>query len=84
MAEEYKLPYSGADIYRRLRDVDLKAKVMTMTTEEYNALEETDANTLYLMTDGEDDEDGEEVLITVEDIDAICGTTIQMASEVTF
>ena len=30
------------------------ASVMTLTTEEYEALEETNANTLYMLTDGED------------------------------
>lgn len=54
MAEDYKLPYSGADIYRRLRDVDTKAVVKAMTTDEYEALEETNANTLYMLTDGDE------------------------------
>lgn len=30
------------------------ASVMTLTTEEYEALEETNANTLYMITDGEE------------------------------
>lgn len=48
-------------------------KVATMTTNEYNALttEQIDANTLYMLTDSE-----EEVFITVDDIDAICGSSI--------
>lgn len=49
------------------------ASVMTLTTEEYEALEdsEANANTLYMITDSE-----EEVLITVEDIDIICGGSV--------
>ena len=49
------------------------ASVATMTTAEYNALETTNANTLYMLTDAEEEE---EVLITVDDIDAICGATV--------
>lgn len=57
MAEDYKLPYSGADIYRRLRDVDTKAVVKTITYDEYETLEEINANTLYMLTDlGEESE----------------------------
>lgn len=54
--------------------IDTKANIVTLSTEEYTALEEaeaTNANTLYMITDAEED-----VLITVEDIDAICGATI--------
>lgn len=51
------------------------ATVTTMTSAEYEALEETNANTLYMLTDAE-----EEILITTDDIDAICGITILMAS----
>ena len=50
------------------------ASMSTLTTAEYTALEEaeaTNANTLYMLTDAEEDE-----LITVEDIDAICGATL--------
>lgn len=50
------------------------ASMSTLTTAEYTALEEaqaTNANTLYMLTDAEDD-----VLITVEDIDEICGATV--------
>lgn len=49
------------------------ASVMTMTTAEYEALEETNANTLYMLTDAEEEE---EVLITTDDIDTICGVTV--------
>lgn len=45
---------------------------LTLTKEEHDALGDSiDANTFYMITDGD-----EEVLITVEDIDAICGSTI--------
>lgn len=49
------------------------ASVMTLTTDEFEALtdEEVNANTLYMLTDSE-----EEVFITVEDIDIICGGTV--------
>ena len=59
------------------------ASVMTLTTAEYEALtpEETNANTLYMITDAEDEPSGGggEIgdLITVEDIDEICGATIE-------
>lgn len=46
-----------------------------MTTAEYTALEEageTNANTLYMLTDAEEEE---EEFITAEDIDNICGVT---------
>lgn len=67
------------------KDIQGLASVATMTTDEYTALEESNsinANTLYMLTDAED----EEVLITVEDIDTICGTSIEVAdlSEVAF
>lgn len=54
-------------------DIQNKAEVMTLTTAEYEALEKaeaTNANTLYMITDADDD-----VLITVEEIDEICGVT---------
>lgn len=54
----------------------LLASVTTMTTAEYTALEEaeaTNANTLYMLTDAEEEED---VLITTDDIDTICGVTV--------
>ena len=54
------------------------ASVSTLTTAEYNELEASDsinANTLYMLTDAED-ETTEETLITVDDIDAICNSTI--------
>lgn len=51
MATEYKLPYSGNEISRRLRDVDTKANILPMTISEYEALEEPNANTLYMLTD---------------------------------
>jgi hypothetical protein len=54
MVEEYKLPYSGSEINRRLRDVDTKAIIETVTMDEYNAIEEPNANTLYLIKDSED------------------------------
>lgn len=47
------------------------ASVAAMTTAEYNALSARDANTLYMLTDAEDD-----VFITLEDIDSICGATV--------
>ena len=49
------------------------ASIMTLTTDEYETLgdSESNANTLYVLTDAEEEE-----LITVEDIDAICGGTI--------
>lgn len=51
MATEYKLPYSGSEINRRLRDVDTKISVVALTSAEYEALESTNANTLYSITD---------------------------------
>ena len=49
------------------------ATIMSLTTDEYETLgdAESNANTLYVLTDAEEEE-----LITVEDIDAICGGTI--------
>lgn len=55
-------------------DLESLASVSTLTTDEYAALEESNsinANTLYMLTDAEEEE-----LITVEDIDAICGATV--------
>ena len=52
------------------------ASVATMTTAEYEALEAEgtiNANTLYMLTDAEEEE---EVLITTDDIDTICGATV--------
>lgn len=46
------------------------ATVATMTTSEYEALTETNANTLYMLTDADDE------LITPDDIDEICGRTV--------
>lgn len=48
------------------------ASVVTITTEEYEALtdDESNANTLYLLTDSED------ILITTDDIDNICGNAV--------
>lgn len=54
MVEEYKLPYSGNEINRRLRDVDTKANVLAVTKEEYMAIDAPNANTIYLLTDDED------------------------------
>ena len=51
MVEEYKLPYSGYEINRRLRDVDTKASVTPIASDEYYAMSEYDANTLYILTD---------------------------------
>lgn len=54
------------------------ASVTTMTTAEYEELEKTgttNANTLYMLSDAE-----EEALVTIEDIDTICGATIVAAS----
>lgn len=60
------------------------ASVSTLTQAEYTALEQAqaiNANTLYMLTDAEDEGSSggyidDEVLITVDDIDAICGATI--------
>ena len=49
------------------------ASVASMTTAEYEALENPNANTLYMLTDAEEEE---EVLITTDDIDTICGATV--------
>lgn len=57
MAEEYKLPYSGIEISRRLKEVDTKANVVAMTTAEYEAIENPNANTLYMITDAEGDDE---------------------------
>ena len=48
------------------------ASISTLTTAEYEALGNSDVNTntLYVLTDAE-----EEKLITVEDVDTICGVT---------
>lgn len=61
------------------KDLDAKAETMasisTVTTAEYEALEEAEAinaNTLYMITDAEEDDIE---LITVQDIDEICGVT---------
>ena len=51
MTEEYRLPYSGSEITRRLREVDTKTSILSMTTAEYEALEEPNANILYMLTD---------------------------------
>ena len=69
-----------------LATTDDVSTTKALTTAEYAELEqagEINANTLYMLTDAEEDD---AVLITVEDIDAICGATIQYAnlSEVTF
>lgn len=54
MTEEYKLPYSGSEINRKLRDVDTKARIIPLTTIEYEALENPNANNLYIITDTTD------------------------------
>lgn len=68
MSTEYKLSYTAADIDERLgkvmqlsedteklaTDVQSKAEVVTLTTAEYEALESTNVNTLYMLTDSED------------------------------
>jgi hypothetical protein len=46
------------DIQSSLEEISTKANVVTLTTEEYAALEEaeaTNANTLYMITDAEED-----------------------------
>lgn len=59
------------------------ATVVTMTTDEYEAMtdDESNANALYVLTDSEEETPNidDAVLITVDDIDAICGTSIQVA-----
>lgn len=57
----------------------LLSTAKTLTTAEYTTLErngEINANTLYMLTDSEDDGDDVGELITVEDIDTICGASI--------
>jgi hypothetical protein len=53
-------------------DLETLASISTLTTSEYNELEASNnvnANTLYMLTDAEEEE---EVFITVADIDSIC------------
>ena len=46
------------DVQSSLEQIDTKANVVTLSTEEYEALETSgtvDANTLYMLTDGEEE-----------------------------
>ncbi len=43
------------DAEKLATDMQNKAEVVELTTAEYEALEETNANTLYMLTDGEED-----------------------------
>ena len=76
------------DVQSSLEEIETKANVVSLTTKEYEALESSgkvNSNTLYMVTDSVDENNDE--LITVEDIDIICGASIQYASpdsEVTF
>lgn len=48
----------NTDIQSSLEEIDTKANVVTLTTEEYTALEQaeaTNANTLYMLTDAEEE-----------------------------
>jgi hypothetical protein len=72
--------------------VNTRASIVPMTTAEYEALSAPAANTLYMITDAEEETgDGDSytkseidnmVFITIADIDEICGATIQSEDEV--
>ena len=65
------------DVQLSLEQIDTKANIVSLSTEDYEALgnaNEINANTLYMLTDAE------EVFITIEDIDTICGGTIVAAN----
>lgn len=49
-----------ADVQLSLKQIDTKANILPITTEEYEALNEDDfdANTLYMLTDAEEDTEG--------------------------
>ena len=52
-----------------MEEIDTKANVVTLTTEEYTALEEaeaTNANTLYMITDAEEKTPTQVQIITWE------------------
>ena len=60
------------DIQSSLEQIDTKANVVSLTTEEYTALEEaeaTNANTLYMITDAEEEVPTQVQIITWEDDD---------------
>lgn len=75
------------------KDLETLASVASVSTAEYTALENAgtlNANTLYMLTDAEEEEyytkseiDNME-FITIEEIDAICEGSIQAANEVMF
>lgn len=61
-----------ADIQSSLEEINTKANVLPVTTEEYNALEQsqaTNANTLYMITDAEEENPTQVQIITWEDDD---------------
>lgn len=60
------------DIQSSLEQIDAKANVLTLSTEEYEALEKaeaTNANTLYMITDAEEEPSTQVQIITWEDDD---------------
>ena len=60
------------DIQSSLEQIDTKANVLTLSTEEYEALEKaeaTNANTLYVITDAEEEILPQVQIITWEDDD---------------
>lgn len=54
------------DVQSSLEQIDTKANVMMMTTSEFEALEEVNANTLYMLTDAEEDVSTQVQIITWE------------------
>ena len=60
------------DVQSSLEQIDTKANVMTLSTEEYTALEQaqaTNANTLYMITDAEEETPAQVQIITWESDD---------------
>jgi hypothetical protein len=55
------------DVQSSLEEIETKANVVTLTTKEYEALtpEETNTNTLYMITDSEEEVSGKVVYVTV-------------------
>lgn len=67
-----------ADTEKLTNDIKSKAEVVELTTDEYNALEETNANTLYMLTDGEEPEYAlqDDVVNHIEDVNNPHGVTL--------
>lgn len=62
----------NTDIQSSLEEIDTKANVVTLSTDEYEALETsgaTNANTLYMLTDAEEETPTQVQIVTWEDED---------------